>query len=77
MSNLRIAQKIRIKTLCRNIFIDVDNIKALVPNEMNSKLTNLFLKDNDKPYVLNKQSAYMVQRLLESKRGIQRGYVTS
>ncbi len=71
------TQKIRIKTLCRNIFIDVDNIKALVPNEMNSKLTNLFLKDNDKPYVLNKQSAYTVQRLLESREMLQHGYVTS
>lgn len=71
------TQKIRIKTLCRNIFIDVDNIKALVPNEMNSKLTNLFLKDNDKPYVLSKQSAFAVQRLLENKGVLQRGYITS
>lgn len=71
------TQKIRIKTLCRNIFVDVNNIKALVPNQINGKLTNLFLKDNNKPYVLNKQSAYAVQRLLENKRVLQRGYVTS
>ena len=71
------TQKIRIKTLCRNIFVDVDNIKALVPNQMNEKLTNLFLKDNDKPYVLNKQSAYSVQRLLENKRVLQHDYVAS
>ena len=45
------TQKIRIKTLCRNIFIDVDNIKALVPNEMNGKLINLYLKDKD--YIQN------------------------
>ena len=38
------TQKIRIKTLCRNIFVDVNNIKALVPNQMNAKLTNLFFK---------------------------------
>lgn len=55
------TQKIRIKTLCRNIFIDVNNIKALVPNQMNEKLTNLFLKDNPKPYVLNRHSAQLVQ----------------
>ena len=71
------TQRIRIKTLCRNIFVDVDNIKALVQNQMNEKLTNLFLKDNDKPYVLNKQSAYAVQRLLENKGVLQHGYVTS
>lgn len=71
------TQKIRIKTLCRNIFVDVDNIKALVPNQMNQKLTNLFLKDNDKPYVLNKQSAYIVQRLLENRGAIQNVYVAS
>lgn len=71
------TQKIRIKTLCRNIFVDVNNIKALVPNQMNQKLTNLFLKDNNKPYVLNKQSAYAVQRLLKNKRVLQHDYVAS
>ena len=71
------TQKIRIKTLCRNIFVDVNNIKALVPNQINGKLTNLFLKDNNKPYVLNKQSAYSVQRLLENKRVLQHDYVAS
>lgn len=70
-------QKIRIKTLCRNIFVDVNNIKALVPNQINGKLTNLFLKDNNKPYVLNKQSAYAVQRLLKNKRVLQHNYVAS
>lgn len=71
------TQKIRIKTLCRNIFVDVNNIKALVPNQINGKLTNLFLKDNNKPYVLNKQSAYAVQRLLKNKRVLQHDYVAS
>lgn len=71
------TQKIRIKTLCRNIFVDVNNIKALVPNQMNQKLTNLFLKDNNKPYVLNKQNAYAVQRLLKNKKVLQHDYVAS